>query len=84
MIMLKNKFTSPSVLRRLPESLHALGRDPAIYVLIKHFFPLLLPENMLKYPHVYQKINANRPMAEDIAENRTSRASLPTKTSLPR
>jgi len=24
--------------RRLPESLHALGRDPAIYVLIKHFF----------------------------------------------
>jgi len=27
-----------SVFRRLPESLHALGRDPAIYVLIKHFF----------------------------------------------
>ena len=26
------------VFRRLPESLHALGRDPDIYVLIKHFF----------------------------------------------
>jgi hypothetical protein len=26
-----------SIFRRLPESLHALGRDPAIYVLIKHF-----------------------------------------------
>jgi len=32
-----------SVFRRLPESLHALGRDPAIYVLIKHFFlPIFL------------------------------------------
>ena len=30
----KNDF----VFRRLPESLHALGRDPDIYVLIKHFF----------------------------------------------
>jgi hypothetical protein len=28
----------------LPESLHDLGRDPVIYVLIKHFLlPLLLP-----------------------------------------
>jgi len=26
-----------------PESLHALGRDPAIYVLIKHFFAVFLP-----------------------------------------
>jgi hypothetical protein len=26
------------VFRRLRQSLHALGRDPAIYVLIKHFF----------------------------------------------
>ncbi len=33
----------PPVLRRLPESesLHVLGRDPVIYVLIKHFRRLL-------------------------------------------
>jgi hypothetical protein len=27
----------PFVFRRLRQSLHSLGRDPAIYVLIKHF-----------------------------------------------
>jgi len=35
-------------------------------------FPLFLSENMLKYPHVYQQVNASRPSAEDIAQNRTN------------
>jgi len=39
----------------------------------KGAFLLIFIENMLKYPHISQKANANRQQAKDIAENRTNR-----------